>query len=191
MKQNAPCFGKAHLPRLGLHIRDVRRASGRSQADIARLAGIAESTVGAVEAGRSNPSLPTMIALANALGVTIDQIVTAATTPRTHVSVTRASGQGGDLSAGLSDPALRARAIVLRQGQRLTQVPDLGPDAAVMVLVLDGVVMATTASGERLELEAGDTVHSRDGALCDLSGLGADPAHLICVTDPRRRLQGE
>lgn len=191
MKHVATRFGKSDLPRLGRHIRDLRLASGRSQADIAGLAGLAESTVGAVEAGRSNPSLPTIVALAAALGVSIDQIVTAATAPRGRVAITRASASGGDLSAGLANPALRARAVVLPQGQRHTPVPDPSTDAAVMVLVLDGVVLATTASGERLRLEAGDTVHARDGMLYALSGLGSDPAHLLCVTDPRRSLQQE
>jgi transcriptional regulator with XRE-family HTH domain len=191
MKHAAPRFGKSDLPRLGRHIRDLRLASGRTQADVARLAGLAESTVGAVEAGRSNPSLPTIVALASALGVSIDQIVAAATAVHGRVSITRANSGGGDLSAGLADPSLRARTVVLPQGQRHFPVPDPDPEAAVMVLVLDGVVLATTASGERLRLEAGDTAHARDGALQALSGLGAAPALLLCVTDPRRSLQPE
>lgn len=191
MKPDAPRFGKSDLLRLGRHIRDLRLASGRSQAEIAWIAGLAEGTVGAIEAGRSNPSLHTIVALASARGVSIDQVVTAAFEPRGRVAITQASTTGGDLSGGLADPALRARAIVLPQGQRQIRVPDLSPDAAVMVPVLNGVALATTASGERLRLEAGDTAHARDGALSALSGLCADPAHLICVTDPRRSLQGE
>ncbi len=183
-------FGKSDLPRLGHHIRELRLATGRTQADIARLAGLAESTVGAVEAGRSNPSLPTIVALARALGVSIDQIVAAATAPRGRVAITRSSDSDADLSAGLTDPALRARTFVLPQGQR-RPVPDTSPDAAVMVMVLDGVVLATTATGERLRLEAGDAAHARDGTLQALTGLGAGPAHLLCVTDPRRSLQQE
>lgn len=190
MKTAPSRFGKSDLPRLGQHIRDLRLATGRTQADVARLAGLSESTVGAVEAGRSNPSLPTIVALAQALGVSIDQIVTAATAPRPRVAITRCSSAGTDLSAGLADPALRARTIVLAQGQRET-VPGATPDAAVMVMVLDGVALAITASGERLRLEAGDTAHAKDGTLQALTGLGAAPAHLLCVTDPRRSLQQE
>lgn len=190
MKIVSPRFGKSDLPRLGQHIRDLRLATGHTQADIARLAGLAESTVGAVEAGRSNPSLPTIVALAHALGVSIDQIVAAATARRDRVAITRSSAGNADLSAGLADPALLARTIVLPQGQRQT-VPHATPDAAVMVMVLDGVVLATTASGERLRLEAGDTAHARDAMLHSLTGLGAEPAHLLCVTDPRRSFQQE
>lgn len=191
MKPAAPRFGKSDLPRLGRNIRDLRVASGRTQAEVARLAGLAAGTVGAIEAGRSNPSLPTIVALASALGASIDQIVAAATAPRGRIAITRASATADDLSAGLADPSLRARMIRLPQGQRHRPVADRSPDAAVMVLVLEGVVLATTTSNERLRLEAGDTAHARDGTLDALSGLGTDPAQVLCVTDSRRRLQPE
>ena len=185
MKPATPRFGKADLPRLGRHLRDLRLASGQTQAEVATLAGLAQSTVGAVEAGRSNPSLPTVVALSTALGISIDQIVAAAAAPQGRVAISRAGAQG-DLSLGLNDPALLARALSLPQGQRHRPQPK----AAIMLMVLDGVVLATTSTGDRLRLEAGDNCHARDGAISAVVGLSAE-AHLLCVADPRRTRQGE
>lgn len=185
MKQAAPRFGKANLPRLGRHLRDLRLACGQTQAEVATLTVLAQSTVGAVEAGRSNPSLPTIVALSAALGVSIDQIVAAAAAPQGRVAITRAGAQG-DLSLGLNDPALRASTFAVPQGQRLSPQPK----AAIMLMVLDGVVLATTSTGDRLRLEAGDKCHARDGAISAVVGHSAE-AHLLCVADPRRTRQGE
>lgn len=187
MKHAVPRFGKADLPRLGRHMRDLRRACGHTQAEVAALAGLAESTVGAVEAGRSNPSLPTIVALSAALGVSIDQIVAAATAPQGRVSITRAGKPDSDLSLCLDDPALLASTLAVPQGMRRS----LQPGAAIMLMVLDGVVLATTTTGERLRLEAGDTCHAKEGAISSVAGLGTEAAHLLCVADPRRRRQGE
>ncbi len=184
-------FGKSDLPRLGRSMRELRLASGRTQAEVAALAGLAESTVGAVEGGRSNPSLPTMVALAAALGVSIDRLVTEATRSLGRVSVTRANAGNCDLSAGLVNPVLMARSMRLLQGARIGPVPDGSEGAAMMVLVLDGVVQASVAGGERLRLETGDALHAREGALGDLAGLGAQAAQLLCVTDTRCRTRTE
>lgn len=184
MKQPTPRFGKADLPRLGRHIRDLRLASGRTQVAVAALAGLAESTVGAVEAGRSNPSLPTIVALAAALGVGIDQLVAEAAHRPGRAAVTRASPRTGDLSAGLVNSVLKARSLLLPQGARHPTGPD---GCAQMIMVLHGVVQGTTSAGDRLRLDAGDTCHARTGALGAIAGLGAQPAHLLCVTDTRLR----
>lgn len=189
MKQSTPRFGKSDLPRLGRLIRELRLASGRTQSDVAALAGLAVSTLRAVEAGRSNPSLPTIVALAVALGVSIDQLVAEATRPQGRVSVTWATPGGGTLSAGLVNPVLQARSLLLPQGARKDPVPDGSKGAAVMVLVLDGVVQVSTTRGDRLRLEAGDTCHAKDGALTSLAGIGAQAAHLLCVTDARGTTQ--
>ncbi len=171
MKQIAHRFGKADLQRLGRHLRDLRLASGRTQ--------------GVVAAGRSNPNLPTVVALAAALETSIDRVVAAVAVARGRVAVTRAGTPGGDLSAGLDDRVLCARTVVLPQGTRQDPVTDKTAQAAVMVMVLEGVVLAIAATGERLRLDTGDTCHAQAGTLTSLAGLGPQTAQVICIADPR------
>lgn len=184
MKRAASCFGKADMPRSDRPLRDLPRAFGHSQALTAALAGLAENTVGAVDPGRSNPRLPTIIA---SLGVIVYQIVAALAALQGRVAITRAGKPQGDLSLGPAEPALQASALSVLQGQ--WHSPQSG--AATMLVVRDGVVMVTTASKERLRLGAGDTCYAGDGAISFAAGPGVELARLACVAYPRRRLERE
>jgi hypothetical protein len=146
---------------------------------------LAESTVRAVEAGRSNPNLPTILALAAALGTSIDQMLASvAVTPR-NVVISRVGAPTGDLSAGLDDRVLHAREVVLAQGVQHSPPADASAKGAVMAMVLDGIVLAIASTGERLRLDTGDTCHARVGTLTSLAGLGPQTARVLCIADPR------
>lgn len=59
-------------------VRRHREARALTQAELATRAGISRQALGAIEAGRVDPSLSVMLALAEALGVTLDALVAAA-----------------------------------------------------------------------------------------------------------------
>lgn len=56
-------------------VRDLRARSGRSLADLASEAGIAKSTLHAIETGEANPGIETLWALARALGVPFGELL--------------------------------------------------------------------------------------------------------------------
>ena len=64
------------MSKVGETIRERRLAKGMSKRQLAELAGISHSEVHRIENGeRQNPSVPMLIALANALGIPQDDIL--------------------------------------------------------------------------------------------------------------------
>ena len=58
----------------GAKLRVLRQARGYSQQQLAGMAGVSRQAVSAVEAGHSDPSLRVALALASALGVTVEEL---------------------------------------------------------------------------------------------------------------------
>ncbi|HTT53108.1 MAG TPA: substrate-binding domain-containing protein [Streptosporangiaceae bacterium] len=58
----------------GVRLRAARQARGYSQQQLAGMAGVSRQAVSAVEAGHSDPSLRVALALASALGVTVEEL---------------------------------------------------------------------------------------------------------------------
>lgn len=66
---------KTNLP-VGENVRRARLAMGLSQAELARRTGVQPAWIAHIEAARQLPSLPNAVALADALGVSLDDLVT-------------------------------------------------------------------------------------------------------------------
>ncbi|HUY52320.1 MAG TPA: substrate-binding domain-containing protein [Streptosporangiaceae bacterium] len=62
------------VPGDGMRLRAARQARGYSQQQLAGMAGVSRQAVSAVEAGHSDPSLRVALALASALGVTVEEL---------------------------------------------------------------------------------------------------------------------
>jgi putative molybdopterin biosynthesis protein len=69
-----PRDGPAGLPGAGTRLRLARQARGYSQQQLAGMAGVSRQAVSAVESGHSDPSLRVGLALARALGVTVEAL---------------------------------------------------------------------------------------------------------------------
>ena len=82
-------------------LRRERARSGASLAEVARLAGVAKSTLSQLEAGAGNPSLETLWALSTALGVTPARLIE----PEQPVVTVLRAGEGPILTATASDYA--------------------------------------------------------------------------------------
>ena len=59
---------------LGLRIRRLRVAKGQTQDALAESAGVSPKHLGELERGRGNPSLKSLQSLANALGLSMDEL---------------------------------------------------------------------------------------------------------------------
>src|SRR5580700_8670409 len=58
----------------GANLRLARQARGFSQQQLASMAGVSRQAVSAVESGHSDPSLRVALALAHALGLTVEEL---------------------------------------------------------------------------------------------------------------------
>ncbi|MGJ9422367.1 helix-turn-helix transcriptional regulator [Aeromicrobium sp. CF3.5] len=55
-------------------VKELRRTSGLSQADLGRLLGVSRQTIIAIENGRYDPSLPLAITIARHFETTVEEI---------------------------------------------------------------------------------------------------------------------
>lgn len=68
-------YQKQFPKKLGRHVRRLREVKGWSQEELARQAGLARSFVAAIESGRKNISLSTLIALAGTFDANLSTLV--------------------------------------------------------------------------------------------------------------------
>ena len=72
---------------IGKRIRGARKAQGLTQERLAELSGIEPSNISHIERAATKLSLPTLVAIANSLGVTTDELLYESLLKNTHVSV--------------------------------------------------------------------------------------------------------
>ena len=170
-------FGRRHLNQLGGFLKTERQAAGLTMRALAGRSGVGVATIRALEAGRSSPSLNTVLAVVEALGTTIDRAIDAARSETGRVAVSRGEGP---LSDGLADPAMAGVMLTLPE-RSVRPVPADGARAASMCMVVAGSVIAALRTGERVRLEVGDTYHAQPGAVQGWANSGDGTARLLCV----------
>jgi molybdate-binding protein/DNA-binding XRE family transcriptional regulator len=148
----------------GARLRFARQARGYSQQQLAGMAGVSRQAVSAVESGLSDPSLRVALALAQALGMTVEELFgaegkvasvparlvgqnTSAASPaagpsgRTGVRVTLAPVRDSFVALPLAGPTV-SRAGFLPAGGRLADAPGGSDDRADMMSVDRGIDQA-------------------------------------------------
>jgi len=183
-------FERGDLARIGRFLRDQRLATGVSLQRLASLSGVSPGTIRAIEGGQSNPSLGTVLAIVDALGLSLDALSDAARgqVPRIAV-VTRAADLTGDeidLSRGLDAPVMAARLLSL-PGKSLRPLPEADGTSPIMGMVVSGSLLAGTRTGERVRLDAGDSYHAQPGHVRGWANRGTRPVRLLHVADRSRQ----
>ena len=140
-----------------------------SQAQLAEKSALSARAVREVEAGRSNPTLATIVSIVDALSLTLDELVSAARSVHTAMDVTRAS----DIAPGvtcltrtISEPRLSAKILDVDSSETLEL-----PAGSVFAHVLSGRAQASLEEA-RVVLRHGDSLHARSGVLDDLKAQG-------------------
>jgi transcriptional regulator with XRE-family HTH domain len=95
-------------------LRRERDLAGLSASELARRAGLAKSTLSQLEAGRGNPGIETLWALANALAIPVGRLLEA---PRPEVELIRA-GEGEGLRSDHADYVARLLSAAPAAGRR-------------------------------------------------------------------------
>ncbi|MBD9375438.1 helix-turn-helix domain-containing protein [Rhizobium sp. ARZ01] len=167
----ARLFGQRELREIGRHVRIEREKSGLTQADVADAAGMSKRAVRDLEAGRSNPTLATMVAISDVLSIALDALIAAALQRRPGPDLTFAAniGPGSNaLTRTLPNPSLRASLMCYSaEGEQ----PEL-PKAAIFGQVLAGQARVSL-DGDLVVLRQGDSLHARAGVVNDLKAIGS------------------
>ena len=72
---------------IGNRIREIRRQKNWTQAKLAEKSGVEPSNISHIERAATKVSLPTLINIANALDVTLDELVSGSLIKSAHISV--------------------------------------------------------------------------------------------------------
>lgn len=100
--------------RIGERIRALRESQNLSLSELSRHASIAKGTLSALEAGRGNPTVMTLVALGRVLGLT----------PSDFLKSEAAEGEVTPLPTGLSGPHVMMRFLTRIEGDTVWEVYD-------------------------------------------------------------------
>jgi transcriptional regulator with XRE-family HTH domain len=136
--------------RLGRALLAIRHTRGLSQRDLGLMAGVSASAISQAERGLRGLSLETVLELAGALGLSLDEFLRGEIPPGyrlARVSDLNASTKGQPLPL-LDDPRLGLRVQLLRI--RLGESVELGlaHDGLELVAVAEGLVQVDLATGQ-------------------------------------------
>lgn len=128
VKANVPTPGPPTAA-VAANLRRLRAARDLSTVELARRSGVARATLAQLEAGRGNPTLETLYALANTLGVGLGEVIAPPVAPEVDVvradEGPRVSGTAvrARLVARLAGAPLEAYELTLRPGRRQRSDP--------------------------------------------------------------------
>lgn len=168
--------------RIAASLRALRQRQGLSVAQLAERSGIARATVTKLEAGRGNPTIDTLYALADTLGAALGDLIDE---PSAHVEVIRA-GEGTRVPGAVS-----ARLLDRVHGQALAELYEVGfatrarhagphPAGVTESLILTAGRLRAGPAGQPVELSAGDFVRFPGDVPHLYQAIGA-PAHGVLV----------
>jgi transcriptional regulator with XRE-family HTH domain len=181
-----------NIAALALNARRLRESHGLSLAQLAERTGVAKATLFKVEARRTNPTLETLVALADALSVPVADLIAPDGEPEVEV-VRRHEGQP------IPDSVVGARLLKSKLvGSTLVEVFELaippgesevsishGPGAREHVLVRSGRAVVGPLDSE-VELGTGDYATYPADRMHHWTAVGRRPARLWVVhTFPR------
>ncbi len=190
-------FGRDQVRVLGKFLRRAREERNCSLKRLAAESGVGVATIRKIESGTANPSLLTVVAMTEALGVSIDQAVAASRVAHPINDLvhgcTMADGDGrsamSDLTQDLLDPRLSVRLLAVPPGAALarTAQPDSAP---LFAYVVGGTLRLAFADDTIEDLRIGDAIHLKDELPMAWSNPAAQHALVLCVSDRRASAVG-
>jgi len=159
--QNAHPMNTDLADRLGRNIRALRETRGATQAELAKLAGVPRATWGNLESGAGNPTLQVLYRVAQALQVSLEELLAAPRASARHYpAASLTTKQRGPVSVRklLPDPlpGMEFDRMELPPGARLIGIPHTAGTREYLACESGQLVLI--ASGERFLLEPGDVV---------------------------------
>jgi transcriptional regulator with XRE-family HTH domain len=153
----------SHVPSLGDRIREERTRRGVSLRSLARDVGVSASMISQIETGKSRPSVSTLYAITNALGMSLQEVFDLAGTPEAAATALVGAGAAGEATPRLPTTVLEAlsargprlgplvrppdrRVLTLDSGvtwERLGELPPLHVDFLLMTYAPGGSSSST------------------------------------------------
>ncbi len=157
----APSTGDAIAARLAQNLQQLREARGLTQQQMAKLAGMPRATWTHLESGEGNPTLGVLYRAAQALGVSLEELIAEPKASLRHYprgSLPTRSPGDATVRRLLPDPipGMEIERIELPARGRMPGVPHT-PGTREYLTCERGHLLLV-ASGERWELEPGDVV---------------------------------
>ena len=181
-------FEREHLRRLGRRIRALREARKWSLQRLSVNSDVSIAAIQKIESGAANPSLLTVIAIIEALGESVDQLVSASRKPDRTVRVVRGelphrSAGAVDLSPTLADRRMHCSLNVLAARQRLKSA-GVGPGGEPLFgYVVDGALRLSFVDGDVVQLAVGDSFHASADTSAEWSNPAARRSLVLCIAD--------
>jgi DNA-binding XRE family transcriptional regulator len=178
-------------------LREARTAAGMSQAALAGAAGVSRQAVGAIEAGLHRPSVDAALALARAVGQSVEDLFGAAAGSSDAVLGPPAADGAAVLAARMGDRVVHAAAtaaLAFEGWPRANAVMEAGrpkplPGADLDGLVLVGCDPALGLAAALLPSSGARTLIALSGSTGRaLAATRAGRAHVALVHGPPRRL---
>jgi transcriptional regulator with XRE-family HTH domain len=174
---------------LGPRIRAYRQMRKITLRQVAEQAEVSVSFLSQLERGASGASIPTLRAIAEALGLTLADLFTAHATPAHRVL--RAAERPVIHAAGVDKFMLTRRPLqhlevfegILRPGARVGSSTHSHGDSQELLLVLEGSV-SLLLDDEEHELDSGDSIEYRSSSNHCVVNTGATNASVLWIISP-------
>jgi transcriptional regulator with XRE-family HTH domain len=178
-------FERAHVRSLGRKIRSLRETRKWSLRRLSSISGVSVAALQKIEAGPSNPSLLTVIAIIDALGASVDQLISDARQPDQPATIVRGTlkpkTNGGTLlSSGLAERRMDCRAVNLTARQKRDDAIIGNP---VFGYVLEGDLRLTFADGKSIALSTGDSFHTAADTAPEWRNPLSRRCLVLCIND--------
>ena len=150
--------------RLGDNVRALRQARGKTQLQMAQLAGLPRATWANLESGGANPTLSVLHAAATAIGVSLEELLAPPRATGRHYPLATLevrARRGVTVRKLLPDPVpgMEIDRIELQPGAQKTGVPHTAGTREY--LTCERGIIRLVASGDTFELATGDVVAFR------------------------------
>jgi hypothetical protein len=148
---------------------------------------ISVAAIQKIEAGSANPSLLSVIAIIEALGEPVDQVISASRETRIPVKVVRgefpARANGVvDLTPALADRRMHCSLHTLGARQKIDG-EEVSRDAPVFGYVLDGELRLSFRDGRVEHLAVGDSFHAAANNSAEWRNPLARKSLVLCIAD--------
>jgi len=178
----------------GAKLRFARQARGFSQQQLAGMAGVSRQAVSAVESGQSDPSLRVALALAQALGVTVEELFGAegaipTVSARLVSPIGQDTGGSGQAGSGADDAAAAVARVTLAPiGESFVALPLTGATVSRAGFLPAGGLLTAAQTGQPAPPGHPDQAGRRNGATDPAAFPAARLADIRPIGPPRPTL---
>jgi HTH-type transcriptional repressor of puuD len=183
---NEDAMSDAQAAAIGGRVKALRAERGLSMRDLAAQAGVSQPFVSKLERGHQLPSVPTVYALAAALGTTPGALLAPADREAgdVHLPLTDSAGAAPVWIAGVPGGATQAYLFELAPGEGDGGFAAHGGEELLMVL--DGVAVSVAEGREEVEVHAGESRSIDTAVPHGVRAADGTPARVLLIcTQPR------